>query len=73
MAWQGGIEGGLATAELLVGEGNPSGKLVDTFARTLEDYPSTDNFHASERLWITQRIFMWDIAILKPFLMRTKK
>lgn len=49
MAWQGGIEGGLATAELLVGEGNPSGKLVDTFARTLEDYPSTDNFHASER------------------------
>ena len=49
MAWQGGIEGGLATAELLVGEGNPSGKLVDTFARELEDYPSTYNFHESER------------------------
>ena len=32
-----------------MGEGNPSGKLVDTFARTLEDYPSTYNFHDSER------------------------
>lgn len=49
MAWQGGIEGGLAAAELLLGEGNPSGKLVDTFARELEDYPSTYNFHESER------------------------
>mgnify|MGYP002509271622 CR=1 FL=1 len=32
-----------------MGEGNPSGKLVDTFARALEDYPSTYNFHDSER------------------------
>lgn len=49
MAWQGGIEGGLAAAELLVGDGNPSGKLVDTFARELADYPSTESFHESER------------------------
>lgn len=49
MAWQGGIEGGLAAAELLMGEGNPSGKLADTFAKKLEDYPSTVNFHESER------------------------
>ncbi|MDE7271516.1 MAG: glycoside hydrolase family 3 C-terminal domain-containing protein [Lachnospiraceae bacterium] len=49
MAWQGGIEGGLAAAELLMGEGNPSGKLVDTFARELADYPSTEGFHESER------------------------
>lgn len=47
LALQGGMEGGLATAELLIGEGNPSGKLVDTYARTLEDYPSTYNFHES--------------------------
>ncbi len=49
MAWQGGIEGGLAAAELLMGDGNPSGKLVDTFARELADYPSTEGFHESER------------------------
>ena len=49
MAWQGGIEGGLAAAELVMGEGNPSGKLVDTFARELGDYPSTESFHESER------------------------
>ena len=47
LALQGGMEGGLATAELLVGDGNPSGKTVDTFARTLDDYPSTHNFHES--------------------------
>lgn len=48
MAWQGGMEGGLAAAELLCGIGNPSGKLSDTFAKRLEDYPSTENFHESE-------------------------
>lgn len=47
LGWQGGMEGGLATAELLIGKGNPSGKLVDTFAASLEDYPSTANFHES--------------------------
>lgn len=48
MAWQGGMEGGLAAAELLCGIGNPSGKLSDTFAKRLQDYPSTYNFHESE-------------------------
>ena len=47
LAWQGGMEGGLAMAELLTGKGNPSGKLVDTFAAKTEDYPSTANFHES--------------------------
>ena len=48
MAWQGGIEGGTATAELLLGIGNPSGKLSDTLAKKLEDYPSTYNFYESD-------------------------
>ncbi len=48
MAWQGGMEGGAAAAELLCGIGNPSGKLADTFAKTLEDYPSSYNFHESQ-------------------------
>ncbi|WP_408071499.1 glycoside hydrolase family 3 C-terminal domain-containing protein [Butyrivibrio sp. JL13D10] len=48
IAWQGGMEGGLATAELLCGLGNPSGKLSDTFARNLSDYPGTEHFHDSD-------------------------
>ena len=34
--------------ELLCGIGSPSGKLADTFAKTLEDYPSSYNFHESQ-------------------------
>lgn len=48
-ACQGGIEGGMAMAELLCGKGNPSGKLADTFAASLEDYPSTAGFNESEK------------------------
>ena len=47
LAWQGGVEGGLAAADILVGDVNPSGHLADTFAKTLEDYPSTAGFHES--------------------------
>lgn len=48
LAWQGGMEGGLAAAELLYGRRNPCGKLSDTFAGCFEDYPSSDNFHESD-------------------------
>ena len=37
MAWQGGMEGGLATADILCGDVNPSGKLSDTYAKDLEE------------------------------------
>jgi len=47
ISWQGGMEGALATADILFGEVNPSGKLPDTFAACVEDYPSTACFHES--------------------------
>lgn len=47
MAWQAGMEGGVAAAEILCGKVSPSGKLTDTFAANLNDYPSTANFHES--------------------------
>lgn len=47
MAWQAGMEGGLATADVLVGDVNPSGKFVDTFAKSYEDYPGSDTFYES--------------------------
>ncbi len=43
-AWQGGMLGGLGTADVLIGKVSPSGKLTDTVAYEIEDYPSNDNF-----------------------------
>lgn len=42
--WQGGMEGGYAVADVLSGKVTPSGKLPDTIAYNIEDYPSADNF-----------------------------
>ncbi len=48
LAWQAGQEGGLAIADILCGDCNPSGKLVDTFAANFSDYPSADTFNKSD-------------------------
>jgi beta-glucosidase len=44
---QAGMEGGLAAADILLGYETPSGKLADSFAGELSDYPSTEGFHDS--------------------------
>ena len=45
--WQGGMEGGAAVADILCGDVNPSGKMVDTIATTYDCYPCKDNFRES--------------------------
>lgn len=47
-AFQGGMESGNALADILYGDGNPSGRLTDTIARRYEDYPASHNFGAED-------------------------
>ena len=56
--WQGGMTGGLGAARVLSGAVNPSGRLSDTVAKSLEDYPSTRNFGSE-----TDEIYQEDIFV----------
>ena len=59
MAWQAGMEGGLAEADLLCGDESPSGKLADTFTGRLEDYPYSGDFHqALEYVNYTEDVYV---------------
>lgn len=42
--WQGGQEGGNGVLDVLTGKISPCGKLADTIARDIQDYPSTANY-----------------------------
>lgn len=48
LAFQGGMEGACAAAELLTGVTTPSGKLPDTLAEELDDYPGCIDFYDSD-------------------------
>lgn len=56
--WQGGMCGGDAAADVLTGKSTPCGKLSDTIAYSIDDYPSTENFGDS-----TRNIYKEDIYV----------
>lgn len=57
-AWQGGMVGGLGTVDVLTGEVSPSGKLTDTIAYAISDYPSDKNFGNVDRDFYEEDIYV---------------
>ena len=57
-AWHGGMEGGNAVADVLTGAVNPSGKLTDTIAYALADYPSSPNYGSDTRNLYREDIYV---------------
>ncbi|OON91030.1 MAG: beta-glucosidase [Epulopiscium sp. Nele67-Bin002] len=57
-AWQGGMEGGNAIVDVIVGDITPCGKLPDTIAHSIDDYPSTKNHGGSKRNLYQEDIYV---------------
>ena len=56
--WQGGMEGGTGVVRALTGKVNPCGKLSDTIARVISDYPSTPYFGDPHRNIYAEDIYV---------------
>lgn len=56
--WQGGQEGGNAVADVVTGKHTPSGKLSDSIAYNIEDYPSSCNFNGNEKNLYCEDIYL---------------
>lgn len=56
--WQGGMVGGTGTAMVLTGEVSPSGKLTDTIAYNISDYPSAPYFGEDKRDFYCEDIYV---------------
>ncbi|MCM1329042.1 MAG: glycoside hydrolase family 3 C-terminal domain-containing protein [Ruminococcus sp.] len=57
-AWQGGMIGGLAAADVLLGNVSPCGKLSDTIAANIADYPSHPYFGDKLKNFYTEDIYV---------------
>lgn len=56
--WQGGMVGGYGVVDVLMGDVSPSGKLTDTIAYDIKDYPSYDNFGDEKRNFYVEDIYV---------------
>ena len=56
--WQGGMTGGTGTADVLTGKISPCGKLTDTIAKYVEDYPSAPYFGNPVRNFYSEDIYV---------------
>lgn len=56
--WQGGMTGGTGTADVLTGKISPCGKLTDTIAKHVEDYPSAPYFGNPVRNFYSEDIYV---------------
>lgn len=56
--WQGGMTGGTGTAAVLTGKVSPSGKLPDTVAYSISDYPSDPYFGDKDRNFYKEDIYV---------------
>ncbi len=56
--WQGGQEGGNAVLDLLMGDETPSGKLADTIAKNLNDFPCSKDFGHEKECFYTEDIYV---------------
>lgn len=57
-SWAAGMEGGHALADVLSGDVSPSGRLTDTIAHSLSDYPSSASFGNKERNLYREDIYV---------------
>lgn len=56
--WQGGMTGGTGTADVLTGKISPCGKLTDTIAANVNDYPSAPYFGDPYRNFYSEDIYV---------------
>ncbi|MEZ9566984.1 glycoside hydrolase family 3 C-terminal domain-containing protein [Vibrio artabrorum] len=56
--WAAGMEGGHALADVLSGDVSPSGRLTDTIAHSLSDYPSSASFGNKDRNLYQEDIYV---------------